>query len=1049
MTNILVFVLLLHSVVFAIDGDLLPASNSVISRSITDRGIGYATNGGLENAFLNNGIFSSMSLSPSISDRNYQYGTALSFFIGLPGRDETGEMYPWAVRTHPDYPDTSLYFGPTVSESWFDRSMGLTQTDWEARDNSWGELFSGELSAGDAFSSEWTVAEDSNPLLAHSDLIETWPVVGDGPFWPGRHSLNHPVGQREIYFEFTDSPYADRDEDPSQGYPTQISVSATVSDFDNPIYEDALLIRLTLVNNSEWDYENVYSGFYFDVDSYSRQRDGQYTGRSNDDDMMAMDRETNSTFIWDYNGESNGRVNLQHVGLQFIDTPNAPYDIDFDNDGSIDVQQNEMLGLSSWRWFDWYQRPGVLRDEASGSSCPGAYAGDEGCPGAVDKEAIQYALISGDLDYPAQTFQDWEWRGLPGNTPNPMGSAYDAWYFHPDSSGYVSPYFDGPADDVMPWGEVGRDCLLMMSCGPFNFPAGDTLRFITALVLGKRDIHDSMNIPQALKGNMQRLQAFVDADYQSPAVEISAPAMHSEQMDHIDLGWNYVGLDGAIQDEWAIRLRGESGMWDDWRFGESSLPGVTLDVSDVPDYPWYSMQVMVGTHHLFAVDQIDSLIINNPGNSPPFGKITAPVLNELVSGDYSITWDLLDLEGDEATLDIYCNPLDYPRWILIESGYPNIPYVWDSSQFPNSEQLQLKIEVTDGVDSNTFYSEIFRVENDLPTLPETMIAHVQGNSNARVRAVISDPSELTGHHYTIQCFADTVGHHWGTTQLMLVDETLSQTLYSADRLQSFMQLPPFDGLSLQILGWDQVEVDTIIWNRESPEVEFFMHSSYAPPKPGEYLFVFSEMGVDTTFAAELIAPFQVFNLLENPGQALDFFYFDLNRDQHWQVGERITLRENFRHSEIDTFSRGFTWNLESQAENSGSWVAGDSILIKMNIPLQRNDSYEFNTAFASINNAGILPVGYELLAAYPNPFNASVTIPFKIAEPSQISLSIYDLRGRLVWEINAKGQGYPPGRHHVVWQGVDRAGQTVASGVYIISMRVGDHQVAEKILLLK
>ncbi len=1046
-----IFLLVLVHTALAIDDHLLTSHPLGSQRSVNDRAIGFATKGGIENASINSGVLSHYYLEPSGADENYQYVTGLSFFLGLPGRDETGTNYPWALRSHPDFPDTSLYFGPTVSESWFDRSIGLVQTDWEAVDNSYGELFSGELRAGDAFSDFWTQAEDPRRLLAHSDLTASWPNNGDGSYWPGIDGSGDFTGERDIYFEFTDDPYANRDEDQTQGYPTQVKVLTTLSDFDNPVYEDAILIRMQLVNESEWDYENVFSGFYFDVDSYSRLRNGRYTGRTNDDDMMAMDLESNSTFIWDYDGNSNGATDLQHVGLQFIETPVAPYSMDFDDDGLTDVNQGEMLGLSSWRWFNWYTRPGVLQDEAWGASCPDGYAGASGCPGSIDKEAIQYALISGDVDYPNEVFTGWEWRGQPSGTTNIRASHYEEWYFQPDSTGETHSHFDGSAALGLEENS-GRDCLLMAATGPFNFPAGDTLNFIAALVLGKKDVQNSMNIPQDLKGNMERLQAFVDANYYSPQVEIINPQMHSEHMHDVSVGWSYEGLEGVVQDEWGIRFRGESGVWDDWRFADSSVPGVTVAVNDLPDYPWYSIQVMAGSNSLFGFDQIDSIIINNPGNSPGFGHFVSPAENELVSGEYNIHWELVDLEGDELSIDLYCFPEEYPGWVLIEAGLANTPYVWDTSRFPNSSAMQLRMDVSDGELERTYYSSLFRTENQLPVLPGSLISHTHGNSNASIIPLIVDANELTGHDYSIEYYALPFNSsEWGHTRMRIVDETENDTLYTYDQLFNFMETPYFHGLRLRFLSWPNVEVDTIEWIRGSPSFDIQPVNFCDPGIPGQYLMTFSEMGVDTALISPVAVPFQIFNALDGSEEPVDVAVMEWLNDRRWQVGEPIFLYEENYPRLIDSTRKSLCWRFDTSPDPDTLqlWQPGDSILISMNIPFQRGDRYEFTTDISATDGSIIQPEKMALLPCFPNPFNASVTIPFYSPQDSKISLVIYDLKGRVVWESGSSETIYGAGENSIVWRGLNSRGKSVASGVYVIGMQAEGFTAARKVLLLK
>ena len=56
-----------------------------------------------------------------------------------------------------------------------------------------------------------------------------------------------------------------------------------------------------------------------------------------------------------------------------------------------------------------------------------------------------------------------------------------------------------------------------------------------------------------------------------------------------------------------------------------------------------------------------------------------------------------------------------------------------------------------------------------------------------------------------------------------------------------------------------------------------------------------------------------------------------------------------------------------------------------------------------------VPVSTELLPNFPNPFNPETWIPYQLAKPSDVSITIYDIRGNVVRRIRprtAKDAGY-------------------------------------------
>lgn len=84
---------------------------------------------------------------------------------------------------------------------------------------------------------------------------------------------------------------------------------------------------------------------------------------------------------------------------------------------------------------------------------------------------------------------------------------------------------------------------------------------------------------------------------------------------------------------------------------------------------------------------------------------------------------------------------------------------------------------------------------------------------------------------------------------------------------------------------------------------------------------------------------------------------------------------------------------------------------------------------------------------YPNPFNPSTTISFSLKEDSDVTLSIYNIRGELVNTL--VNEDLTAGSHQVVWEGKDSTLRPVASGVYFYKMRAGRYTSTKKMILMK
>jgi len=113
------------------------------------------------------------------------------------------------------------------------------------------------------------------------------------------------------------------------------------------------------------------------------------------------------------------------------------------------------------------------------------------------------------------------------------------------------------------------------------------------------------------------------------------------------------------------------------------------------------------------------------------------------------------------------------------------------------------------------------------------------------------------------------------------------------------------------------------------------------------------------------------------------------------------------------------------------------------------DPDEWILKYVQYLNNGVdytLPTNFVLEPAYPNPFNAMVTIPFKSKVRGSIDISIFNIRGE---EVQKFSGNYEPGNHFIIWDGKDRYLQSLSSGVFIVRMRYSEGSDTRKILLLK
>ncbi len=86
-----------------------------------------------------------------------------------------------------------------------------------------------------------------------------------------------------------------------------------------------------------------------------------------------------------------------------------------------------------------------------------------------------------------------------------------------------------------------------------------------------------------------------------------------------------------------------------------------------------------------------------------------------------------------------------------------------------------------------------------------------------------------------------------------------------------------------------------------------------------------------------------------------------------------------------------------------------------------------------------------LFQNYPNPFNPDTWIPYTLSKPVNVSLSIYDVQGRLIIDISLGFQQI--GEHSVHWNGRNREGESVASGIYFYTLNAGEFSATRRMFL--
>ena len=163
---------------------------------------------------------------------------------------------------------------------------------------------------------------------------------------------------------------------------------------------------------------------------------------------------------------------------------------------------------------------------------------------------------------------------------------------------------------------------------------------------------------------------------------------------------------------------------------------------------------------------------------------------------------------------------------------------------------------------------------------------------------------------------------------------------------------------------------------------------------------------------------------------------DLMTERFWDVtkykGRRVYIKivdnstNPFGHINVD--------GIEERSKRGDRIIGGKDLI---------RDRYIYTETLRSITDRA---EDGHTISNYPNPFNPSTDIVFTAEPGESVSLVIYDVSGREIYGQEAAAG--PDGRGHVIWNGSDRRGNAVSSGLYLCVMKRGGRILSSCKLIL-
>ncbi len=180
-----------------------------------------------------------------------------------------------------------------------------------------------------------------------------------------------------------------------------------------------------------------------------------------------------------------------------------------------------------------------------------------------------------------------------------------------------------------------------------------------------------------------------------------------------------------------------------------------------------------------------------------------------------------------------------------------------------------------------------------------------------------------------------------------------------------------------------------------------------------------------------------------------------------QLSVTVNSHEFIKHTTAGTDAGvlnqapGWSFRWVAPAEGTGSvtfYVAGNAAnndSTNLGDYIYTSDAAVAQDAATGVNDDQLaaLPSQIELKPNYPNPFNPSTTIAYTLPRGKVVALTVYDVLGRIVRTLES---GYrAAGDHTAEWDGRDRSGNEVASGIYFYRLVAGDYTTTRKMVLAR
>ena len=415
----------------------------------------------------------------------------------------------------------------------------------------------------------------------------------------------------------------------------------------------------------------------------------------------------------------------------------------------------------------------------------------------------------------------------------------------------------------------------------------------------------------------------------------------------------------------------------------------------------------------------------NAVNSSPLNfNLVAPVENQTVDViNPTFTWEVAGDDDlfDEVVYNIFMGPsIEEVEWVY--TGL--LPYIMDTvftliEPIEDNTTYYWTVEAVDSQGATTnnmegFVPFVVNLGNDTPSpaeliSPDSIIVLTDTPTFAWYAS--TDPDPLDSVSYEVHWWYE--GGEWDS---VLTDETsiIAPNGLIYDNVEYF---------------WEVISMDTHDGIAHSEINRFW--ADFMPEVPGS----FSLVEPDSSSAGNATNPILSWT------EAIDPDPFD--NVHYWVTVASDSMLDHVIYQSAAHFESHYVEN-ELADDTRYYWqitaIDEDSLLTESVI-------WTFDVGYVAVDNTALLPEEFTLEQNYPNPFNPSTTIRYGLPEDSDVSLTIYDIQGRMVKTFGTKYQ--KAGWYEQVWDGNTTSSKAMSTGIYFARFVAGDYTKVIKMLYVK